>query len=555
MAGTILTLIPIFIYGGIFKTFYQQDEWIALGHILTQGYSAFISSYSLLDLLGGQGRILAVPVHFSFFYFFPFNIFPFALFSLSLHIVNSILAYLVAKKLSKNYIIAFVTGIFFAVAPSADQGVTWVAGASTMTLPLTLFSLLSILFFLDFIQKKKKRFLWFSIVFSIVAYYFKESAIFLFILYPMLFMFLSGLKLKRALITMISIYWPILTFLLFLLIVRIASLFGGNHYGYFVTNSASNAKITILSHLILYPITSISQMFFHQGQMFTFASYFERVYYPYLALNVPNPMVFEYVVTDMLSVLITAIILIFSIVIYIFDKKSRKSLVFATLFTVLSFMPYIILNKANSYLEPRYYYLSVLGGGIILGVFVNSLKDLFNKRFKNYSYIFISIAIILLLLYFNSQIQWVQKGIKNQVDIAAERKNFLNTIKIDYPKLPQKVIFYITGNRDFNGPGYNVPLQLGPGYTLMVWYYNTGTIPSEFLKDDYLADMMVQGYREVNGRGFGFYRDIEMLKKDSKEKNLPIDNLIGFFYDAKNKKLIDISGEIQASLSARTIIK
>ena len=91
-------------------------------------------------------------------------------------------------------------------------------------------------------------------------------------------------------------------------------------------------------------------------------------------------------------------------------------------------------------------------------------------------------------------------------------------------------------------------MQQGMGYTLMVWYYGIGLAPrqcSELIKDYYLWEMNGQGYREVDGVGYGYFWDKDELEKALKENNLTIKNVSAFYYDSKNQTTADITNALQ----------
>jgi len=68
----LFTGVCFLIYSGLFNTFYQQDEWMPLGHVIASGANALFPESSVLEVLFGQGRILALEIYFIFFHFFPF---------------------------------------------------------------------------------------------------------------------------------------------------------------------------------------------------------------------------------------------------------------------------------------------------------------------------------------------------------------------------------------------------------------------------------------------------------------------------------------------------
>ena len=75
--GFILTslILILFAYSLLTKSFYQQDEWMTIGVAKADGIFSFIKTYSLPQMLSGQGRILALPLTYIFFNLFAFKIY------------------------------------------------------------------------------------------------------------------------------------------------------------------------------------------------------------------------------------------------------------------------------------------------------------------------------------------------------------------------------------------------------------------------------------------------------------------------------------------------
>ena len=213
-------------------------------------------------------------------------------------------------------------------------------------------------------------------------------------------------------------------------------------------------------------------------------------------------------------------------------------------------MPFVILEKPlSSYLESRYYYLGVVGGAILLGVLFESARLMFSKT--KFAPLFSLFLIIFggFILYKNSI--FVQREVKRQVILASERRQFLSAAKTMRPDLPDDPIIFIAGD----SPGYygladlSVPFQQGMGYTMMVWYFDTGVIPRGLLRDMYLWNINQQGYREVNGKGFGYFYQMEKLKETfNREPMLMPEQVIGFSYIAGTRELTDITEQVRKQL-------
>ncbi len=141
-----------------------------------------VSIMQVLTCTKGGIRPLA---HFSFalnYYFFGINPFYYHLVNLIFHLLNIILVFFVTKKIwerlegnDKSEIAALVSALFFSTATIQTSAVSYIV--QRMALGMTLFSLLSILLFLN-----KKYF--YSFVCIILALGFKENAV---LVFPILF--------------------------------------------------------------------------------------------------------------------------------------------------------------------------------------------------------------------------------------------------------------------------------------------------------------------------------------------------------------------------------
>ena len=84
---------------------------------------------------------------------------------------------------------------------------------------------------------------------------------------------------------------------------------------------------------------------------------------------------------------------------------------------------------------------------------------------------------------------------------------------------------------------------------MMVWYFDTGKIPAELLSDMYLWNINAQGYRQIQGKGFGYFYQIGKLQQAFREDpTLAQEQVIGFSYKAGAKELIDITQDVRRAL-------
>ena len=127
----------------------------------------------------------------------------------------------------------------------------------------------------------------------------------------------------------------------------------------------------------------------------------------------------------------------------------------------------------------------------------------------------------------------------------------MQTIKNNRPNPPDNVVFYTESDHSFYGLPVDqriMPFQSGFGQTLLVWYNQTENFPSEFLRDRFLWEITSQGYRVSSGRGFGYFRDFNVLAKAILENELNADSVVSFRYDLDTDTLTDNTNEVRGRL-------
>lgn len=538
-----LFVLILFTYSNLFLTFYQQDEWRILGLLKADGLKALFPLFSPLSLIGGGGRLLSQPIHYIFYSLFPFQVAPFFIFAIIFHFLNSLLVFWIVKRLTYNKFLSIISSIFFATSSVSQQSVTWIA-AMVQTTASGFFILLSILLYIYFIENGKKKFLYFSITTALISYFFKESSIFLFAVLPIIYLIF---KKRISFFKLAKIHWPLVLYGIVAVATRILDLIlNARGVASFVTSDTHYWQ-KFLSHLFFYPLESLSQIFIYPSVMWYISEVFIKVNYQRLASSEIFPVIGETIAADLASITFSLLILCILFLIYLKTREYRKIIIFSLLFIFLSFLPFAVLNKGNAYLDSRYFYNGIFGGAIIFALFINYIKDLLQNFKLNYKYTY-ALLLLFSFLFFFSQVRFIQKDINSQVLISTERKNFLSSVKNLYPKLPDNPIIYITGDSTFYAPNHRVPLQQGPGFTFMVLYYDTGVVPKELITQNFLWDIQSQGYREVRGRGFGYFWDLQELKKEIKDKGLSKNQVIGLYYNGLTKSLINTTSNIRQQL-------
>jgi len=531
----LLAIVVFIVYGRLTQTFYQQDEWQGYGLYLADDIkSVFQNIGSGAGLVFGQGRALSNFIYYLFFKFFPLNAMPFAIFSLIFHLLNSILLFLLIRKVFKKTLPAFFGTLFFVLNSVSQNAITW-AAAAPGTLPATTLIILSVFTFFEFIEKRDKKWLVLMFIFLYISLFFKEMSIYLFLYLPLAFLFFEKPNPKIFLIS----FWPFLLFFLASSLFRVLEFRAiPTQEALFLTGSTSNYWQTLLTRAILYPLTSFSLTFVPPEPFLWFARSLTKIYYPFI---MPQQFILfaQTAVLDLLSLCLTFLILTFtSIFLKSSNRQEKNYVIFFIGFLFFSFMPYILISKNYAYLESRYYYLPSLAGGVILAWLFIKITEIIDKT-KIYLLKPLIFAVFVSFLFFH--LKYLEKSISNDVAIAKERTLFLVQLNQFLPRLEgNRNVFYIDSDAEYYVSGNKVPFQQGMGYTLMTIYYKDGKIPKSFLRESFLFEIGINGYVEKSGLGFGYFSDSAKLEEAIAKHKIEKKFVHAFYYDS-NKKLLSRS--------------
>lgn len=534
-----LGLCILFAFFPLTKSFYQQDEWLAYGSYLARGTQfIFFNAKNIFGFILGEGRVLSTLIYYFFFKLFPFNVVPIALFSIIFHILNTILVFVLIKKIFKKILPAFLGSLFFAFNSVSQGAVTWPA-TIVGTLPSTTLIILSVFTFIEFLEKKIGKWLVLTFLLLYISLFFKETSIFLFLYLPIASLLFERVNLKKFL----STYWPFIGFFLVDTFFRVSELRTANlQQTLFLEGSSPSYWQTLLTRAVLYPLTSFSLTFVPSEPFLWFARSLTKIYYPFI---MPQQFILfaQTAVLDLLSICLTFVILtITSIFLKFSNRQESKYIKFIIGFLFFSFLPYILISKNYAYLESRYYYLPSFAGGIILAWLVLKIMEIINKT---RIYFLKPLIIVIFVLFLLCHLKYIEKNISGDVAISRERMSFLAQLKQFIPKLEgERNIFYIDSDSDFYVSGNKVPFQQGTGYTLMTIYYKDGKIPQGFLKEGYLYEIGSQGYKEEGDYSFGYFSKLDSLKDAVKTNNLSKEIIIGLYYDSKRGRLVDITQRV-----------
>lgn len=523
----------------LLSQYFQQDEWNSFGLIQAYGirYLTFDRPFWQLFFVD---RVAARLIMFLFFKIFEGSSLPFAFLAIFTHTINTILVGFLGFKLTKNKIISSLSSVFFFTSSIGNQAYSWfgtLAGSSTHVT----FILISLILYFIFLEKRKLIYFLLTIVSIWASFLFKEGGFFIFVLYPLIWILYSRQRdIKRFIIENL----PLFVYGLFMTIILTSSILSlPSDRANYITSNSSGA-LRLLKNMIFYPFEGVGQAFLPSQPVFSLAQLTTKAIFPSFK---PQTWEFDLFYTTTMTEGISIILSVFFILLsfFVFKRYLSKNIylklffIFSFLLLFLSFLPYIVLDKFDAYLDSRYYYAALIGSSFIFGTlsfaFIKNVKSSFGKN--------IVFGIIFLLIL--SHTFFLANDLLVQAKIGRERKNILSQILSLVPTLKQKNVFYITGNSAgyYGIPELKVPFQSGLGEVLLVKYgiknqVNPDMFAEGFKKQTFLFDTLAQGYREVNGQGFGYFYDKEKLEEFIKRGWFGQSDIISLFYDSDSKKIL-----------------
>ncbi len=531
----LIASLSIWLYFPILGDFFQQDEWAGFSdyyQVDGGNYLKYVAQSFIPD--PGHYVPLFKILFATSFKLFQFDYWKWASLSILWHILNSVLVYILAKRLFKDEIKSILTSLLFIVFAAGQQATSW-AVADGATHGATFFVLLSLIFFTE-----SKILI--SILMLTISMLFKEISIAMFAFYPLLIMYQNHTNKLKILDKNIFYFVAAgITYFIF----RYLTFLGifSNVAAPVITESQGLNEI--LFNVFTFPVKGISQTIV-PPYVYLEASKFVAVWLPDGITGLPGTTYFDNFYLQYVSGALVLGVFIIVLLLTIFVIKAKKGKVvaialFGLLFTALNSMIYALSPGRSSsvpIIDSRNLYLPSVGIIFLIASVASS--------FRNFKW---GVLVISLFIVFNIAI--TRQELNKISTIGGHRQGILQQIYRDNLKLSNKQIFYFESDTSYYGLPDEVrilPFQSGMGKTLLVWYQNTEKFPLEFFRDSYLWPIDSQGYKEVKDRGFGYFREFDLLKVAIKEYNLPVDSVVAYSWNSKENKLTDITEKVRLKL-------
>lgn len=352
--------------------------------------------------------------------------------SLLLHITVTLLVFLLARKMLRSSGLAFLAGILFLILSGYHEAVFWIS--STGFLFTACFSLVGLLLFIAWDEKKNPYYLAGSIVSMILGMLFHELGIvtpLLFLLYKLTSYDTFSFKLLKKHAGHLWFFLPVLPYL-FLRFIAQSHWFSGD-YNYNVLKLPFNVVGNFLGYLMLGIIGPIS---------FPIYNGFRGLARDNILLGVIAS-----------AVVVTVIALTYKLLISRIKKDDKRVILFSILFIFISLLPFLGLGNITS----RYSYLASAGVVILLVFLLQKIYTYIQGYGRDVALSGLAVVIGVFSLFHIIQVQqihsdWYEAGKKAERFFIA-----IDELYRDYwTKQPMKFHFV------------NVPIRMGEAWVFPV---------------------------------------------------------------------------------------
>lgn len=379
-------LLSILFYGNTLLNGFVQDD---VGQIKENVYLRSLSNIQKVITgcpweytnKGCMGRTFYYrPIHY-LAYFLTYQISPsplvFHLANLVCFWIAAFLVFVLAKKISGNFVFAIFSSLFFLIHPINSEVANWISAASDLL--VVIFILLTVIFYFEYREKNSQKNLFLTYLFYFFALLSKENAALLPLALLALDIFFFGKRIREILT------WKEIKKYLF---------FGVPFFIYFLMR-----KSVIGSYNYLGNFTFSERIY---AFFALFAKYLEKVFWPYpqqafydfqILPNLSNPGFIISLFTDLTMV----ILFIFLI------KKQKNILALSFVWFVVFLTPALIFLSAAgagvSVFFERYMFVSMVGPSLAFGyvILAISKSPIFLKA-KTLKYLFLVFAVALIAI-------------------------------------------------------------------------------------------------------------------------------------------------------------
>ena len=540
----VIVLAVIFTYWKLPNKHFIGDEW------------TMISETMYSSTLGIRYAFRVYTHHFYPVYFILTNLLYkiaklnplyYAIFGMSLHVINSILMYILVSLFVKDKRLPLIAALLFAINYPAMEIVF--SNAVYMNMGVGgLFTLLCLIFFAKSLQEDKHTWLNFSL--SITALFLSflggEYSFFLYLFLP-LWALLKYNGNKRRFIFRQGMLFSTLGLYFFM-----RSLSANKISGF---STVENNFREFVYKLWIYPFKVFSQTYIPRPALVDIAGKIRSIFHVPQNIFRNSDFFAGSWISHTLTIIFLAVVLLLMISLKKRNRYNRRNnLVIWIAFTVFSSFIYAVPSEVyHAFLQSRYYFYPSMGTSILLSLALFYFVDITKEKIKlrkireNIFGVVVILTVVPMLLahYFR-----IDNYLEKQARVGRIRESILDTIHEAYPSPREKSIFYTESNGGYSGHVNIMPFDHGFANILLTYYCGQGGhFGIEFFDvGRYFRDLGNEGYKEFDNRGFGYFRDFEKLLTCLGENGLSEENVYAFKFDVNTDKTTDITDQIRSKI-------
>lgn len=501
--------------------YYEQDEYYLF-------YICNNLQFPFLTLTNEHFTPLRDWLFCTQYYLFGLYIFPRLVVAVFFHFVSIYLVYILLKKFKITHpVITPLLLLFLATNVTISQAYLWLSTYSG-TMPSIIFSLLSLIKYLDYIKDRKRSDMYFCFSYLLIALLFKEYAIFLFPFYFVtpfsLRLFGKKHNLRKYKYFFITLFSFVFIYVFFRGLIQLNS----THSELITNNLSSN---NVLQNITAYfSIGNISLL----QIIFPYKFFFDIIQ---IQINDIQNQLYVYNVTSIIG----GILWVFILLILIVRKGTnlKKTLAWVIVLYLFTLIPFTILSPYSSYimLENRYYYLLAIVWVLFLSTLITSNK---NKMLQKLFSLLILVVVLINISYY-------YKMLLDKKSLKEIRTRIVNTIIDDIAKqnIDDQLIILVDGNIPgyYGLPTLKIPFQTGFGNLLAIHLYNSGI----FVNKTYFENQDTMKFYEINSedvmkfnnkKTYGYFQNNESLLNYIKKNPKEINNVHCYYWDYQKEQML-----------------
>ena len=460
---------------------------------------------------------------------FGLSVFPRLIIAVFFHLFTLYLIYKILHKLKITHpVITPLLILLLATNVTISQAYLWLSTYSG-TMPSIIFSLLSLIKFMDYLELIKKSDLIKCLLYLFIALLFKEYAIFLFPFYLFTPLLIKKFHPKFPITKFKTFIITICVFGFIYLLARSVIQLNSNYSSLITSNLTGNGFTSDVLSYISIGNKSLFQIILPYEFFFDISGLDQN--------NVINQFS-----SHIFKSILGAVLWIFILVTLIIKKKKKylnHILLLLLILYSLSLIPFTILSPSNSFLmlENRYYYLF----GVIWIPIISTLILIYRSKITEIILsLFLLVVIFLNISYFYSML--IEKS-----DSSNARKKIVEIIVNDIRSNDKDkyLIVYIDGNIPgyYGLPTIKIPFQSGFGNILAVNLFDNKT----YIDTSYFMHKDTIKFYEINSEGvsifnkrktFGYFLTYKSLYRYVQKNQQALVYIHCYYWDYRNNKLL-----------------